>query len=419
MYNSSYRFRFYSKVVIYIMEIWKRNLFICCTASFIVSLGMSQMAPILPLYIAELGITDPGDIARWSGIVFGCNFVSLAIFSPIWGRLSDRFGRKPMILRASAWLGFIMIGMGLAQSVTHLVILRLLQGAMSGFQAAAIPLIAQETPKEHSGWAMGIFFTAQVSGGLMGPLAGGWLSELIGYRHTFFLIGFCCLLGFVALTRLKETVKPMQAAAALSLKKTIQLLPQKQAIFGLFLTTLLLQFSLTCVQPILTVYVDELAPNSEHLALISGAIFSSAGFASMLFASRFGRLADRIGSHQILFTCLMLAGFVSIPQGLVTAPWQLGLLRFIHGIAIAGLMPSANNLIRQLTPTICLGRIYGFNQSAQFIGMFTGAFLGGHIAAEIGIGNMFFVVAALLILNAACCHFAICEHLPAPRTSSH
>src|SRR5574344_1564157 len=135
------------------MEIWKRNLYICCTASFIVSIGMSQMAPILPLYIAELGITDPGDIARWAGIVFGCNFISLAIFSPIWGRLSDRFGRKPMILRASAWLGLIMIGMGLAQSVTHLIILRLMQGALSGFQAAATPWIAQETPKERSGWA--------------------------------------------------------------------------------------------------------------------------------------------------------------------------------------------------------------------------------------------------------------------------
>ena len=401
------------------MEIWKRNLYICCTASFIVSIGMSQMAPILPLYIAELGITDPGDIARWAGIVFGCNFISLAIFSPIWGRLSDRFGRKPMILRASAWLGFIMIGMGLAQSVTHLVILRLMQGALSGFQAAAIPLIAQETPKERSGWAMGMFFTAQVSGGLMGPLAGGWLSELIGYRHTFFLIGSCCLLGFLALTQLHENFHPVPAAAAMNLRETFQRLPQKQAIIGLFLTTVILHFSLTCVQPILTVYVHELVPDSDHLALISGAIFSSAGFASMIFASRLGNLADRIGSHRILFACLTLAGFVSIPQGLVTAPWQLGLLRFIHGIAIAGLMPSANNLIRQLTPPVCLGRIYGFNQSAQFIGMFTGAFLGGHIAAEIGIGNMFFIVAALLILNAAWCHFAICEHLPAPRTSSH
>ena len=180
------------------MDIWKKNMWICTAASFIVSIGMSQMAPIMPLYIEELGVTDADAIAMWAGIVFGCNFISLAIFSPIWGRLSDKYGRKPMMLRASAWLGLIMVGMGLAGNVWHLVILRLLQGALSGFQAAAIPLIAQETPSERSGWAMSIFFTGQVSGGLLGPVVGGWLSEIFGYRQTFFIIGAFCSLSLGA-----------------------------------------------------------------------------------------------------------------------------------------------------------------------------------------------------------------------------
>lgn len=388
------------------MEIWKRNLFICCLASFIVSIGMSQMAPILPIYIEELGVTDPRDVARWAGIVFGCNFISLAIFSPIWGRLADRYGRKPMILRASGWLGLIMIGMSFATSVWHLVALRLMQGCLSGFQAAVVPLIAQETPKDHSGWAMGMFFTAQVTGGLLGPLFGGFLSEIIGIRHTFLLIGCCCLLGFLALTRIHETMRPATQKAALGLKATFASLPRRSAILGLFLTTLIMHFSLTCIQPILTVYVKELSLTDDHIALISGIIFSSAGFASMLFASRIGHLADTIGSHKVLFASLTLASFVSLPQGLVTAPWQLALLRFIHGIAVAGLMPSINNLIRQLTPANCLGRIYGFNQSCQFIGMFTGAFLGGHLAAFFGIRHMFFIVAFLLLFDALWYHKA-------------
>ena len=233
------------------------------------------MAPILPLYIAELGVDNPADIARWSGIVFGCNFISLAIFSPIWGRLSDRLGRKPMILRASGWLGLIMIGMGFAQSVWHLVLLRLLQGCLSGFQAAVIPLLAQETPKKRSGWAMGMFFTAQVSGGLMGPVFGGWLSETIGFRNAFFLIGICCLLGFLALTQISETKQPVREKAA-----AVEL-PQHTIILGVFLTTILLHFSLSCVAPILTVYVQEIAGNIDHLAIVSGAIFSAAGFASI------------------------------------------------------------------------------------------------------------------------------------------
>lgn len=387
--------------------LWKKNLLICCVASFIVSIGMSQMAPILPLYIAELGVKNPADVARWAGIVFGCNFISLAIFSPIWGRLSDRFGRKPMILRASGWLGLIMIGMGFAQSVWHLMILRLLQGCLSGFQAAVIPLLAQETPKKHSGWAMGMFFTAQVSGGLMGPVFGGWLGETIGFRNSFFCIGTCCLLGFLALTQVHETPKTARMPRAGSPRSSLRRLPQRNVILGVFLTTVLLHFSLTCVAPLLAVYIQEIAGNIDHLAIISGTVFSAAGFASMLFASRFGKLADRIGSERILFSCLLLSGLVSIPQGFVTAPWQLGVLRFFHGIAIAGLMPSTNNLIRQLSPPALMGRIFGFNQSAQFIGMFSGAFFGGQLAALIGIRSLFLLVAALLIVNAIWCKFTI------------
>ena len=387
--------------------LWKKNLLICCVASFIVSIGMSQMAPILPLYIAELGVKNPADVARWAGIVFGCNFISLAIFSPIWGRLSDRFGRKAMILRASGWLGIIMIGMGFAQSVWHLMILRLLQGCLSGFQAAVIPLLAQETPKKHSGWAMGMFFTAQVSGGLMGPVFGGWLGETIGFRNSFFCMGTCCLLGFLALTQVHETPKTARMPRAGSPRPSLRRLPQRNVILGVFLTTVLLHFSLTCVAPLLAVYIQEIVGNIDHLAIISGTVFSAAGFASMLFASRFGKLADRIGSERILFSCLLLSGLVSIPQGFVTAPWQLGVLRFFHGIAIAGLMPSTNNLIRQLSPPALMGRIFGFNQSAQFIGMFSGAFFGGQLAALIGIRSLFLLVAALLIVNAIWCKFTI------------
>jgi MFS family permease len=314
-----------------------------------------------------------------------------------------------MILRASGWLGLIMIGMGFAQSVWHLVALRLLQGCLSGFQAAVIPLLAQETPKDRSGWAMGMFFTAQVSGGLMGPIFGGWLSEIIGFRNSFLLIGSCCLLGFLALTQLSETRQPAGEKAVDGELPSFRELPQYNIILGVFLTTVLLHFSLSCAAPILTVYVQEIAGNVEHLAIISGAIFSATGLASMIFASKLGRLADRIGSARILFSCLLLSGLVSIPQGLVTAPWQLGILRFFHGIAIAGLMPSTNNLIRQLTPPALMGRIFGINQSAQFIGMFTGGFFGGQLAASIGIRNLFLLVAALLLCNALWCRFYICS----------
>lgn len=382
------------------MEIWQKNLWVCCAAVFIVSLGMSQMAPILPLYIEHLGIHDTGEIEQWAGIIFGCNFVSLAIASPIWGKFADRYGKKPMAMRASLWLAVVMVGMGLAQSVYHLMFLRLVQGALSGFQGAIITLIAIQTPKKKSGWALSMIFTGQVSGSLLGPLVGGYLSEVIGYRETFFIIGGLCFCGFLAIWAFVHEDFCHSQNKLLSSRQVWQHLPAPRLTVCLFITTLVMQLALFSIQPIITVYIMQLAGNAEHIALLAGLVFSCAGFASMLTASRIGHLSDRIGPQKILLLCLLFAGITFIPQAFVTNPWQLGFLRFLLGIATAGLLPSINSLIKQSTPPEIIGRIYGFNQSAQFIGMFSGAFLGGQVAACLGIPVMFLFTASLLLLNA-------------------
>ncbi len=369
---------------------------------------MSQLAPMLPLYIQSLGVEDPGEVARWAGIIFAMNFVTLAIFSPIWGRLSDRYGRKLMCLRAVIWLAVINFGMGMAQNVYHLVILRLLQGALSGFLATAIPLVSSESPVHRAGWALGVFYTGQISGTLIGPLLGGWLAETVGFRHTYFVVAAFCLLSSLAIMGIHETRKVTDTAAVnASNRDAFASLSRPSALFGVFVTTFTLQFSLMCFEPILTVYIAGLVPRSNHVALISGAVFSSAGFASVLFGSRLGALSDRIGTQKVLFGALLTACAVAIPQAFVTAPWQLGALRFIHGIAVAGLMPSVNHLIKEAAPQEFLGRMYGINQSFQFIGMSSGAIFGGFIAEHFGIPVLFFLAAGMLLASAGLCYKVI------------
>jgi MFS family permease len=98
---------------------------------------------------------------------------------------------------------------------------------------------------------------------------------------------------------------------------------------------------------------------------------------------------------------------VAVPQAFVTAPWQLGILRFIHGIAVAGLMPSVNHLIKEFVPQEFLGRMYGINQSFQFVGMSSGAIFGGFIAERFGIPVLFFLAAAMLLASAGLCYKVI------------
>lgn len=382
------------------MKIWKRNLIVCWFGTFVTLIGMSQIAPIMPLYIKQLGIQNTGLIEQISGVAFGVTFIVSAIFSPIWGYAADKIGRKPMLLRASLGMSIVVGSMGLAQNVYQLIGLRILQGVITGYSTACTTLIATQTEKKHAGWALGVLSTASVSGSLLGPLLGGYLDEILGLKFTFFLTGGLMLVAFTAtLLFVKEEFVP-QEKEVLSTKEIWRKLPDASLITTMFVTSFILQLAYYSIEPIITVYITQISKNLNHIALISGMAFSASGLASIIAAPRLGKLSDKVGAHKIILAALIVAGIIFIPQAFVQNPWQLMGLRFMLGIATAGLAPSINTLIKKITPENLTGRIFGFNMSAFYLGTFGGSILGGQIAAHLGIKYVFFITSTLLILNA-------------------
>ncbi|MBP2652246.1 MAG: major facilitator superfamily 1 [Firmicutes bacterium] len=381
------------------MEFWKKNLLVCWFCVLVISSGGSQVAPILSLYIEHLGISNVAEIEQWSGIAFGINFISLAIFSPIWGKFADKYGRKSMLLRASLWLTIIMTSMGFAQNIYQFILLRMMQGALSGFIAAAITLVATQTPVERAGWALGMISTASVGGTLLGPLLGGYLAETLGLRSVFLSIGGLDLIAFVATYLFVKEDFIASKKKALNFNQVWKLIPNHGFFIALCLTTFVIQFALMSLEPIITVYIAQLSQNTAHIALISGAVFAATGFASILVAPRLGKLSDKIGPQKVMVVALIIAGISFIPQAFVRTPWELGILRFLLGIATAGLLPSINTLVKRSVPGFVAGRAFGYNQSAQYLG-FCGSIIGGQVAGVFGIKYVFFFTGALLLANA-------------------
>ena len=389
------------------MELWKRNLWVCWFGVFATSAGLSQLIPILPLFIEQLGVHNIAEIEEWSGIAYGVTFILMAVFSPIWGKAADRYGRKPMLLRASMGMALVLTCMGFVQNVYQLVGLRLLQGTISGYYSAAITLVATQTPKDRSGWALGTLSTGAVAGMLLGPLLGGAVAEVLGIRSVFFTIGALLLVAFfAALLFVSENFVPSETKSP-TFREVWRTMPFPQLTIAMFVTSLILQLALMSIQPILTVYIASLSTDTGHIAMISGMVFAVSGLASIIAAPRLGALADRIGPQKVMAVALLAAGLLFIPQALVRNPWELMALRFLLGIATASLLPSINSMIRQITPDEITGRIYGYNQSAQFIGSFGGAVMGGQIASMFGIHYVFFSTSALLLLNALWVYFLV------------
>src|ERR1700730_3026310 len=168
---------------------WRRNLFVCVFGSFTTIVAMTLMLPFLPLYVEQLGVKDHAAIVQWSGIAYGATFFTAALTAPLWGRLADLYGRKPMLIRASLGMAIIMSLMGMAHNVWQLVGLRLLAGLLGGFASGSTVLVANQTPKGRCVLALGFLSSGIMAGNLGGPIIGGSLPPLIGIRSAFLAAG--------------------------------------------------------------------------------------------------------------------------------------------------------------------------------------------------------------------------------------
>lgn len=382
------------------MPLWKRNLFVCWFGMFMTGIGMSQIAPVLPLYIRHLGVSSTGSIAQFSGLAFGITYIISAVFSPVWGHAADKIGRKPMLLRASLGMAVVIFCMGFAPNVYVLIGLRVLQGAITGYSTACTTLIATQTDKEHAGYALGTLSTANVAGSLIGPTIGGFIEDNVGLKPVFFITGALIMFAFFTTLFFVKENFVREEKKQQSLQAVWNSVPQKQLTLVLFVTFFIITLGLYTIEPIVTVYVTQLTKDTAHVALIAGVVFSASGLANIIAAPQLGRLSDKVGAHKVILFSLIAAGLLYLPQAFVRNPWQLMALRFLLGLTMGGLSPAVNTLVKKITPSSLTGRVFGLSISAGYLGIFGGSVLGGQMAAAFGIRSVFYITAALLLLNA-------------------
>lgn len=381
---------------------WKVNLAVLWAGNFLVMAGMTMITPFLPLYLKTLGMTGTHEVAVWGGWIFAVNFLTAFVFQPIWGGLADRFGRKMMLLRSGFGMAVIMVLMGFATNAWHLLILRLLNGTISGFIPAAIALLSANTPKERIGFAMGTLQSGSVAGTILGPLLGGILADTVGYRPIFYLTGgllFAASLLTMFLVREKFERQPLQNRPKESITQGFGRLLRIPQLPALFTVCFAIQFAMLATMPIMPLYVEELHGQTANLAFLAGLVGSVNGFSNMIASPLLGRLSDRFGAQKVLLVSLAGAALSLIPQAMVHSVWELFAYRFVLGLFLGGLLPSVYALIRKHTPDGMESRSYSLNSSSLSLGNFLGPITGGLLSGYIGIRGIFLLSAGLMLAN--------------------
>ena len=363
------------------------------------------VVPFMPLYVQHLGVHDMGRAAAWAGLINGASGASMAIVAPLWGRLSDRLGRKVMLLRATLAAAVVVGSMGFVSGPWQLLGLRLLQGTLTGTVPAATALVATTSPSERAGWRLGALQTIIFIAAGVGPALGGISADLAGLRTSFFVAsallavsGTLVLFGVAENRPGRDEVEEAEREEGTG--------PQRAPMpYGLLIPGLLVLFSvhvaITSAGVALPGFIRVLSGSASHVATRAGWIIGTGALVASLGSLLGGRLAGRFGTRRVLIGALALAGLAAIPQALVTSVPELWALRLSMSLFLGCAIPVANLSIKEAAPPERQGSAFGIASSATSTGFAVGPIGGGMLASGLGFWAAFLVPGAALLTLAA------------------
>jgi len=364
--------------------------------------GFSFAFPFLSIFIShDLGVPQGRDLDLWTAAIASVSGLSMAIASPIWGVLGDRYGRKPMLLRSMVG-GALTVGLiFFARTPTELLILRLLQGATSGTVAAATALVAAETPRSRVGWALGVVTSAVALGSAIGPVIGGLAGAAFGLRLVFLGGGVLLLLSTLPVFFIvRESPRRRLEGPRLGTLALIDQRPgARRALSVLIGAQGLVSVVNSATQLLVVLRLLEMV--SSGVAAVTGVAFGLAGVASSAAAVFYTQVTRRLGYVRTTALAAVLAAVAIALIGV--APWAAVV---VAGVALNGLfsgvvIPATASMIGLETPPEAQSTVFGANASSVALGFAIGPLVGGGVAATAGVPTALVVVAVLALVLAA------------------
>ena len=391
------------------MDSWKRNLIIIWICQFVAMIGMSAIVPFLPLFVRELGVTSLEETAYWSGLVFAGPFFISFFLIPIWGNLGDRYGRKIMTVRAVLGLAIAQVLVGVSQNVTQLFLARLVQGLLSGFLPAAMALVAANTPKEKTGYALGLLQSATAAGTVLGPLLGGLISDLFGFRSVFFIVaGLLIITGITVIIFVNEEKSPAEKSEHTFIDNWRYLLGNKKLLFPAIMI-MLSAFGISFIRPTFVLYIETFSVSSKFLPTITGALYSIVGFFSIFSAAWWGRRVEKTGIAQNVIYASLLTGVMYAAHSFVYDIYFLIPIRILLGFGFGALSPLLFTAISNNVPSERTGGVLGVGSSFQILGNMIGPVLGGFSAGFLGLRISFAITGLFFLIITSISYFKIKE----------
>lgn len=380
-------------------------------------MGLMAIVPTLGLYIEDRYGLVGEDLQSWTARIFAAAPLTAACVGPFWGGLGDRWGRKPMVIRAGLAICVTTAIMPLAPSPLALLLLRMLQGAFAGFVAPAMALGLASVGSRRQGLVIGRLQVAMALGLLVGPALGAEVAHRFDRAAVFYFTSIVSLVAVLpvalwAREHNEDEAQDRQKRSLVShLRADLGALLGSGVFVGLLGCVFLMRFGQHMVEPFVALWVPELGAlpllkgwvgDSERaMALTIAMAFGVLAGAQLLFTAQWGRLADRIGPLR----CLAIVGLgLSLVFMLTSQVVTIGgfmILRGLAAIFMAGSMTLAYAAVARRVTSGRQSLAFSLVQSGMQFGLALGPVLGdvmagGHGMSRIyGIGGLCLAVAGV------------------------
>ena len=385
---------------------WKKQMVLVWTSQFLSIMGFSFALPFVAFFLQEdLGVTRPSEVRMWVALFSASTAVTMAVAAPLWGLLADRYGKRIMLIRANLAGAAVMSLMGAAQTPAMLIVLRLLQGALTGTMTAAQAFLAGEMPRERRGLAVGGLSAAVFSGSMAGALLGGFAGEWLGYRLAFAVSGALLLAaGALVLCCTRETVVPtVRSRVPEGIPESARLhwRDLSSAFYGVLALIGAIAFVRQSDLAFLPLLVQEIHGSLDRVSLWSGALNACGSVAGLLAGLATGWLSDRLNPLRLVIAAALVAAVFSGGQMFAESFAVLFPVRFGAVFFAGALEPALNAWLAKRVPESRQGVAFGLASTTRSIGWALGPVAAGAVSllgvrAVFGFSALGFLGLALL-----------------------
>jgi MFS family permease len=365
-------------------------------------MGFTIVMPFLPLYFRELGVSDEGAVAIWSGASIGITPAVTAMMSPFWGKLADRYGRKVMVERSLVCFVIVLTIMSKVTEPWHVLALRIVQGIFGGFGPLTLTMAADSAPRDQMGSALGTVQSVQRLGPAIGPAVGGVLAPVFGLRQSFLVAAAmygAALVTVVALYREPRRHQSGHEAGDSEKRLTFRNVLAFENFVLLMGVLFGIQLADRSLAPILPLFVDSLGTPDARIAFVSGLLFSAAAVAVSVGNRLCVRLMRRLPARRIISGAASLSACAALMCAMAGNVTFFALALSVFGLGTGIGMTAAYTTGGSLVPAAVHGTGFGLLTSASLAGLAIGPILSGLVAAQ-SIRAVFLLEALTLIVVA-------------------